>query len=78
MRLRNGSMIPLDRMSDEALHYLNVEAIARGLSNSMLASLIVKTVCEDKLMLALFDDATALELKPPRRIHRRHARSESA
>jgi hypothetical protein len=78
LRLRNGSMIPLDHMSDEALHYLNVEAVARGLSNSMLASLIVKTVCEDKLMIALFDDATALELKPPRRIHRRHRSSESA
>lgn len=71
MRLRNGSMVALNHMSDESLSYLNVEAETRGLSNSALASLILRTVCEDKLVLALFDDATAVALRPPRKVRKR-------
>lgn len=55
-------------MSDEALLYLEAQSNIRFITPSHLTSLLLKTVCEDKLMLAILDDKETIGQPPsPRR-----------
>ena len=71
--VRNGSLIKVEFLTDENLRYLEDESDLRETSPSRLCALILKTVCDDKLIHALFDDAKAKDLAPDgaRRVYRR-------
>ena len=71
--VRNGSLIKVEFLTDENLRYLEDESDLRETSASRLCALILKTVCDDKLIHALFDEAKARDLLPDgaRRTYRR-------
>ena len=62
--VRNGSFVKLEFLSDESLRYLQDHSDLMETSASRLCALIIKTVCDDKLIPALFDDAKARDLIP--------------
>ena len=64
-------------MSDEALLYLKTQSNIRFITPSRLVSLLLKTVCEDKLMLAILDDKETIG-QPPSPKHRRKPRKRTA
>lgn len=62
--LRNGVYIKVGDLSIESLAYINAESARWGLPPSRLASLIIKVVCDDRMIQAVLDEDKIAELIP--------------
>ena len=62
--VRNGIYVKINDLNADAIAYLNSESARWGIPASRLASLLLKIVCEDRMINAVLDEERIADLVP--------------